>query len=93
MIAHSFDARVSNGQLIPAEALRAFEGRQVHIAIAMSDTELSNDEPPDDFDVEKDVYVRLPLPGKVIVQPVIIKGSGLRPCLILPEDLPDEIDW
>ena len=96
MLEEEFEARVLNGQLVPAESLRHFEGQRVHVTVsapkrtpqpAIAEAEPA---PPQDLDIEKDVYVRMPLPGKVVVRPVIVQGTGLRPCLIFPEDLPDE---
>ena len=36
MIAHSFDARIVNGQLVPAEPLKAFEGQEVRVTVSAS---------------------------------------------------------
>src|SRR2546426_664470 len=99
MLSHSFEARIVNGQLVPAEVLKAFEGQQVHITVSVpakiaehASSVSANDgrEPPEDLDVEKDVYVRMPLQNKAIPNPAIVKKNDLKPCLILPEGLPDE---
>jgi len=45
-----------------------------------------NEEPPPDLDVENDVYVRMPFQKKDLANPVIVKGAGLKPCLISPEE-------
>jgi hypothetical protein len=39
--------------------------------------------------VESNVYVELPFPGEVLQDAVIVEGQPLRPCIILPEELPD----
>ena len=91
MTASSFDAQIVNGQLVPAEPLRPFEGRQVHVVVSVRALPVEEaTEPPEDMDVEKDVYVRLPLLSKAIGNPIIANEAKLKPCLILPEDLPDD---
>jgi hypothetical protein len=90
MIAHSFDAHIVNGQLVPAEPLKAFEGQKVRVTVTAPEKVSAAPEPAEDFDVEKDVYVKMPLASEVIPNPVVAKGNGLKPCLILPEELPNE---
>jgi len=96
MINQSFDALVVEGQLMPSDALRPFEGQRVHVTLSdpiASDSgpeKESHSEPPEDFDIEKDVSVRIPLASETIVNPVIVPGRGLRPCIILPEEMINE---
>jgi hypothetical protein len=40
--------------------------------------------------VETDLYVKMPFPGEVLRNAVLVEGAGIRPCLILPEELPDD---
>ena len=76
MTTSSFDARIFNGQLVPAEPLRAFEGREVHIVVSVAPTTGTNGEPepPDDMDIEKDVYVRIPLASQLMSDAVVVAG-------------------
>ena len=92
MITSSFDARIVNGQLVPADPLRALEGQQGHVVVSVPPSAELDAlvEPPEEMDVEKDVYVRLALPSEMIANPIIAAGTELRPSLIFPEDLPDE---
>ncbi len=96
MLKQEFDACVVDGQLVPADALRAFEGHQVHVTIAVPPVfaSPSRDAPenaaPEDLDVEKDVYVAMPFPETVMQEPIIVDGGRLKPCLIFPEDVEDE---
>ena len=84
MTTSSFDARIINGQLVPADPLRAFEGRQVHVVVSAAASN-GEPEPPDDMDVEKDVYVRIPLASQTMSDAVIVAGADLKPTVILPE--------
>lgn len=99
MLTKTFEARVEKGLLQHRESLRAFEGQQVYVTLiapAAPQTQpegkarLPAEEPPAELDVEKDVYVQVPLPGEVLKDAVVVEGSPLRPCLIFPEELPDE---
>lgn len=99
MISHSFEARIVNGQVVPGEALMAFEGQQVRLTVSampsLAPACLSVDadevpESPEDLDVEKDVYVPMPFHREVLPNTTITTETALQPCLILPEDLPDE---
>jgi len=97
MLEGEFEAQVFNGQLVPSEQLRQFEGQRVHVALSSqtsSTSMVANDaaqaEPPNDFDVEKDVAVRMAFLSKTITNPTIIQGSGLKPCLIFPLESSDD---
>ncbi len=76
------------------------EGTRVEVVIRPSSAQvapateglpdLSDIEPPDDLDVEKDIYVRMPRRYEKIEGAIIREGTGLKPTLIFPEELPDE---
>lgn len=98
MSAYTFEAEVLNGQLFPAEPLRAFEGQRVQITVAARDplpkraqfvAEDEGADAPDDLDVEKVVYAPMPFPNELLPNPKLIDQVVLQPCLIVPEDLPD----
>jgi hypothetical protein len=41
-------------------------------------------------DVEKDVYVAMPLAQTPVSKPIVVANGVFKPCLILPEDLGDD---
>ena|SRR5437867_3239822 len=95
----TFPARVTNGQLQYQEPLDAFEGQQVHVTLTAPDAsvpfqeeapEVSVEEPPEEMDIEKDLYVPMPLPGETLSSVRVIEGGSLPPCIVIPEELPDE---
>ena len=93
MLEQEFDAQVCNGQLVPSEPLECFEGQRVHVTLTAVPFALDNHLEmglAHDRDVEKDVYVRMPFPSRLVANPTIVAGGMLKPCLIFPEDLPDE---
>lgn len=96
MVTQTFEAQVVHGQLVPAEVLRPFEGQQVQVTVTPAPVPAADSQPkgepdpPDDLDVEKDVYVPMPLRSEVIPNAVIKDGAPLEPCTFIPEDLPDE---
>jgi hypothetical protein len=99
MLTRTFEARVENGQLHAEEPLTALEGQRVRITLVPlppsaptfpEDEQHGVMEAPDEMDVEKDVYVKIPLPGEDVEGAVIVKGGPLQPCLIFPEELPDD---
>ena len=47
-------------------------------------------EPPEWMAVETDIYVKMPFPGELLKDAVIVEGEPMRPCIILPEESPDE---
>ncbi len=47
-------------------------------------------EPPEWMAVETDVYVKMPFPGEVLKNAVIVDGEPMRPCFILPQESLDE---
>lgn len=96
MVTKTFEARVQNGRLEFHEALDAFEGQQVSVTIvspavngAPVDT-APEPAPPEWLDVEKEVYVRMPLPGEVLRDVIVIEGGPLRPTAVFPEELSDD---
>jgi hypothetical protein len=99
MVGKTFSAHVTGGQLCHQEPLDRFEGQDVYVTVvprSSLSTPLpppagsSSDEPPAWMAVETDLYVKMPFPGEVLRDAVVVEGTGIRPCLILPEDLPDE---
>jgi hypothetical protein len=72
------------------ESLTAFEGQQVQVTVAAQSPTPSPgvpeqagvEEPPEWLDVEKDVYVKMPLQGDVLHHAVVVEGGPLRPTLI-----------
>lgn len=87
----TFEAQIIGGQLVPGELLKAFEGQRVQVTVsapeaARSQSSDSDPEPPEDMDVEKDVYVRMPLPSKDAPNLTLVRGEALKPCLIFPEE-------
>jgi len=43
-----------------------------------------------DIDVERDVAVRMAFRSTEVINPTIVPGGALKPCLIFPAELPDE---
>ena len=99
MVAKTFSAQVVGGQLLHQESLDAFEGREVRVTVAAPSSVLSPSapsmdsreaEPPEWMAVETDIYVKMPFPGELLKDAVIVEGEPMRPCVILPEESPDE---
>jgi hypothetical protein len=99
MVAKTFSAQVVEGQLRYQEPLDAFEGQNVRVTVvggpvAIEQPDGSNTEqepePPDWMDVEKDVYVKMPLNLEILKDVRVIEAGPGKPTIILPEDLPDE---
>src|SRR5439155_25712436 len=93
----TFDARVINGRLQYQAPLDDLEGQQVRVMLDILAPQDSkplppppSDEPPEDMDVEKDVYVKMPFASEVLKDAVVIEGGPMEPCIILPEELPDD---
>jgi hypothetical protein len=96
----TFDAQVIDGRLEPADALRAFEGRQVRVTLtepssvpesipAAPRPNSTQPEPPEWLDVENDVYVQLSLEGETLRDLVVVEGGPMQPCIIIPEEFRD----
>lgn len=102
MITKTFTARIENGQLRYQEPLADLEGREVQVTLILNGTpatptpaaneeqEPPDPEPPEWLDVEKDIYVKMPLKSEIIENAVVLEGGPLQPCIILPEELPDD---
>ena len=96
MIRRAFPADVMNGQLRFQESLADLEGRRVLVVLDECET-ASNQWPQlvpdaraiDEKDVEKDVSFHMPFRWEPVKATVTDKGA-LRPCLIVPEDSPNE---
>ena len=83
----SFDAVIAEGRIEHGENLRPWEGKEVQVTVLLLSGE---DEPPDDIDIEKDVYVKMPVKASVI-QRIKIRDIGpAMPSFILPEGIEDE---
>ena len=97
MARRTFSAEVTNGQLRFQESLVDLEGRRVLVVLDDFPTKVENrprltPDPVqiDDLDIEQDVppFQR---PFRWEAVNAVVKDSGpLRPCLILPEELPDD---
>jgi hypothetical protein len=96
MMTVTFEAQVENGQVRQPESLAPFEGQKVQVTVtapsksAPPDRAEEGDEPlPEGLDVERDVYVKMPLPGEILRDAVVVEGGRMQPTLIFPEELPD----
>ncbi len=54
----SFDAIITEGRIQHEEDLRSLEGKEVQMIVQFRSDQ---QEPADDFDVENDVYVKMPV--------------------------------
>lgn len=99
MAAKTFSAQVVSGRLRYQESLDVFEGQDVRVTVVEQSrpgshpaplTGSGEREPPDWMAVESNLYVKMPFPGEVLQDVVIVEGQPIRPCIILPEELPDE---
>jgi hypothetical protein len=96
----TFEAQVIDGRLEPADALRAFEGRQVRVTLMepasvpeSNPTALgqnsTDSEPPEWLDVEKVVHVKISFEGETLRDAFVVEGCPLQPCIIVPEEFRD----
>jgi hypothetical protein len=98
MVVATYEARIVNGRLEPGDWLKQFEGQRVRVTVApvhekaerSTNEATSEPEPPEDLDVEKDVYVKMPFRSEIVQDAVIVDGGSLQPCLIFPEEMPDD---
>ena len=98
MAGATYEARIVNGQLEPGDWLKQFEGQKVQVTVhpveeksePLSDDAASEREPPEELDVEKDVYVKMPFKSEAMQDAVILEEGRLQPCLIFPQELPDD---
>ncbi len=96
MVRRTFPAEVTNGQLRFQESLVDLEGRRVMVVLddlpAKDENRHRLSPDPvqfDDLDIERAVSFRMPFRWET-VNAVVKDGGPLRPCVILPEELPDE---
>lgn len=90
-----FAAQVMNGQLRFQESLVELEGRRV--LVVLDDEPTITEWPPltpntrsvDEAEIEKDVSFRMPFQWEPVKAKVTDRGP-LRPCGIVPEDLPND---
>jgi hypothetical protein len=99
MLTKTFEAEVRNGQLHCEEPLEALEGQRVQVTVTVPEPAAQtangqaqpvSEEPPEWLDVEKDIYVPMPFRGEILKDVRIVEGGPLEPCIIVPEELPDE---
>lgn len=97
MVSKTFEGTVVGGQLAYNQPLHVFEGKKVLITVidpvATPTRELpaeSTDEPPDDLDVEKEIYNKMPRKVEMLKGVTIIDKGRRRPHVILPEELPND---
>ena len=96
MVRRAFPAEVTNGQLRFQESLVDLEGRRVMVVLDDLPTKVEGlprltPDPVqfDDMDIEQDVSFRMPFRWEKVTA-TVKDGGPLRPCVILPEELPDE---
>jgi len=93
VIAKTIEGQVENGQLHHKESLDAFEGQQVSVTVkaqACLAAEPGDQEVPEGIDLERDVYVKMPLQLTILEDVEVIDRGPMQPCLILPEELLDD---
>lgn len=88
------DTTIVSGQLQPGDLLQPYEGQEVRVNLTLRSTDSpARSTPPTDsisealevLDVERKVVVRLPFPSEVLKNAVVVEGSPMRPCLIVPD--------
>ena len=72
-----------------SQRARGHQGRSIE-EIESARTDSHDVEPPGWMAVETDIYVKMPFPGELLKNAVIVPGEPLRPCIILPEETPNE---
>ena len=83
----SFDAVITDGRIDHEESLRPWEGKEVQVTLHLR---ISEEELPDDLDVERDVYMKMPVKSFVIRPSKFRDIGAAKPSLILPEEIADE---
>ncbi|MBI3823115.1 MAG: hypothetical protein HY289_10610 [Planctomycetes bacterium] len=106
MTQFTIPAQVVNGHLQHEQSLAELEGQQVQVTLTVApkdavngtpkpaqtmpkQSEESDPEPPPWLEIEHDVYFPMTVPEKPLGKVKIHKRRG-KPCIILPEELPDE---
>lgn len=82
----SFNAVIADGQIRYGENLTPSDGKEVHVTVHVRALEV---EPPEDFDIEKDVSVKMPVETTVLGAATIRNVGSAIPSLILPEGFGD----
>ena len=82
----SFNAVIADGQIRHGENLTPYDGKEVHVTVHVRAIEA---EPPKDLDIEKDIYVKMPVETTVLGAATIRNIGSAKPSLILPEGLED----
>jgi len=83
----SFDAVITNGRIHHQENLLPWEGKEVQVTVHLRATD---DVPPADIDVEKDVYRKMPVKTSVVETRRIRNIGSATPSVILPEGTGNE---
>lgn len=83
----SFDAVITDGQLHHEENLRHWEGKEVQVTVHFRTREIA---PPDEFDIERDVYIKMPVKTTVVGSSKIRDIGSAKPSIILPEGIEDD---
>ena len=82
----SFDAVITDGQIHLEANLLPWEGEQVQVTVHFSARGIA---PSSEFDVEHDVYVKMPVKTTVIGSGKIRDIGSAKPSFILPEGFED----
>ena len=98
MQTRTFAAQVRQGRLEYSESLQDWEGQQVAVTIlglakgdgmTAPNGAVNSDDNTSGLDVEIDVWQPMRVKGEILYPVEIITEPG-RPCIILPEELPDD---
>lgn len=101
MVVKTFPASIADGKLRYEEPLSDLEGQQVEVTVVAAEpsraggpskSEAADEEcaPPAWMDIEREVFAKLAFPSELVERPRLVDGEPLRPCAIVPEELPDE---
>jgi hypothetical protein len=95
MTSITFESVVRNGQLTHGESLAPFEGKRVYVTVIAPQSPPSpsnghEDEGAEGLDVEKDLYAPMKPQTQRRADMRIVNTQQGKPCIILPEELPDE---
>ena len=83
----SFDAVIADGRIHHEENLRPWEGEEVRVTVHCRARDIA---PPDDFDIERDIYHKMPVKTMVVGSSKIRDIGSAKPSLILPEGIEDD---
>ncbi len=83
----SFDAVIADGRIHHEENLRPWEGEEVRVTVHFRAREMA---PTDEFDIEQDVFHKMPVKTTVVGSGKIRDIGSAKPSFILPEGIEDE---